>query len=217
MTHPFRILLGLILTLTYCAASQAGEGVNGLLLPGKKAAQAAEATASKDGKTITFDGEEYLLKNNQSSPGQSTSELREYLREGEDWDGYRKMVALRMMSKEIKAEASALANTILEQTKKQYPGSYTKEIFAEPDHAVILYIVVSGENVEFNFWDFRRTPEGYPSVQFVLRNKAPYETAAKFKAEQDARYDTWMADLATLCDRAEKILAATSGAAPSGK
>ena len=58
----------------------------------------AAPVAKADGRTIQFGGETYELKENKSAPGQATSELREYLRKGEDWDGYSKMVALRMQN-----------------------------------------------------------------------------------------------------------------------
>jgi len=221
MSLPYRLLIGLILLPACCAISQAADGFDKLLTPEESAAQAAGAHATADGKTITFGGDQYLLKNSQSFPGNSTNELREYLRQGEDWDGYRKMVALRMMSKDMKGDAATLANVIIEQTKKDFSDTYIKSVLLEPNHAVIFFIISKDGNVELNFWDFRKTSAGYPSVQFVLRNKAPYDSPAKFKAEQDAHYDAWLAGLATLASRAEQILDATANKAgaiaPDGK
>ena len=81
----------------------------------------AAPVAKADGRTVLFGGETYDLKENKSAPGQATSELREYLRKGEDWDGYRKMVALRMQN--VKTNAAGLAKSTLEQVKKQYPDA----------------------------------------------------------------------------------------------
>jgi hypothetical protein len=185
-------------------------------LPGEeKTAQSSGPGASKDGKTISFAGEEYSIKSNTSNPGQPTSEQREYLRQGEEWEGYRKMVALRMMSKSLKGDAADIAKGILAETKKGFPDSFTKEVLLEPDHAVVLFIVISGKDAELNLWDIRRTGNGFPSVQFVLRNKAPYDTIEKFKAEQDKNYDTWLKEAAALNGHAEEILATTAaGNAP---
>ena len=180
----------------------------------------APAAPSKGGATVTVDGEPYVLKDSQSAPGRPTSELREYLRNGEDWDGYRKMVAFRLMPLGDGVDAATVAKGTLEQTKKDFPNSFTKEVTIGAKRSVIIFLVVTkDEQVELNVWDYRKTPQGIASAQFVMRNKAPYETQDKFKAEQDAKMDTWMSDLKGLADQALEIMAATAkssaDAAPS--
>jgi hypothetical protein len=171
---------------------------------------ASALSVGKNGTMIHFGGEDYELQHKNSAPGKPTAELREYLKPGEDFDGYRKMVAVRLMASN-RGDATELARGTLEQVKKSYPDSYTREISMEPDHAVIVFIVLAGKDAEMNVWDFRQTKAGFPCAQFVLRNKPPFETQEKFKAEQDAHFDQWRAELAQLSTQAETVLAATAG------
>ncbi len=201
------------------AATENAEPASNAPAPAEPAAGASGQglTASRDGKTITFDGDDYLLKGNQSAPGQPTSELREYLQQGEDWDGYRKMVALRMMSKELKGDASTIAQGTLARTKKDYPDAYTRSVVLEPDHAVVVFVIVTGKNdAELNLWDFRRTANGFPSAQFVFRDKPPFDTPEKFKAERDKHLDSWLNQLAALSSHAEDIMVASAEKAGDG-
>lgn len=162
-----------------------------------------------DGTTVEFGGETYGLRENKSIPGQVNSELREYLRKGEDWDGYRKMVALRMQN--VKTNADGLAKATLEQVQSRHPNSYVKEVSMEGDAATILFILVTGSDAELNLFRYQKAGAGIASAQFVLRNKPPYETQKKFKAEQDGQWDTWIKDLARLGESAAALMAATAG------
>jgi len=160
------------------------------------------------GNTLTFDRETYLLRQNQSVPGASTSELREYLRPDETQEDYRKMISLRLQPVK-KDDAMTAAQATLEQMLNTYPGSYVKEIEMTPEVATIMVVLVKNSDVEFNLWHFRKTKDGLPSVQFVLRNKHPYETQKKFKAEQKRNLDDWVRDIKAIGDQAEAFLGAT--------
>lgn len=207
------------------AYEKKGNGASGIwstnqgAVPGKetwvsvRAAQTADGAApAAAGRTVEFAGQTYHLMENKSAPGAPTSELREYLQAGEDWAGYRKMVAFRLQN--VKgADASTLAKATLEQVQKQHPGSFVNEIEMTGDAATILFILVVKGEVEFNLWNYRKTSAGVVSAQFVLRNKPPFETQKKFKAEQDRNYDTWLTEIKRLGGEAESLLAATSGVA----
>lgn len=169
----------------------------------------ASDSFAKDSGTLTFEDEKYILKNSASAPGEATDELREYLRDGEDFDGYVKMLALHGYSSELKGDAAQLAQATLDQTKKTFPDSYLKELLLEPNHAVILMIIVNGNDVELSLFDYVKTGETFTSAQFVLRNKPPYETQAKFKTEQDAHFDEWLKDLARISLQTPQLLKAT--------
>jgi hypothetical protein len=164
-----------------------------------------------DGKSVEFGGETYALKDAKSAPGRPTSELREYLRKGEDWEGYRKMVAFRMQHGN--ASASEFAEGILAQTKKEYPECYTKVIESGDKSATFFFIIVKGDDVEFDLWNIRRTKDGLPSAQFVLRNKPPYDTKQRFKAEQDKNFDEWVAQIKKLGGQAESYIEASADSA----
>ncbi|MEZ0387965.1 MAG: hypothetical protein ACAI34_12900 [Verrucomicrobium sp.] len=175
-----------------------------------KSGPSTGGVAASDGKTVNFGGDVYELKENKSAPGQSTSELREYLQAGEDWNGYRKLVGLRMQN--VKgADAATLAKATLEQVQKQHPNSFVKEVKMEAASATMFFILVKDNDVEFNLWNYRKTASGVASAQFVLRNKPPFETQKKFKAEQDKNYDEWLAEIEALGGEAERLLAATAG------
>lgn len=161
------------------------------------------------GKTVEFAGDTYFLKDQKSAAGQPTSELREYLRKGEEWEDYRKMIAFRIQN--AKASPQELAEGIIKQTKKEYPDSYTKLLGADDDSATLFFIVVKGGDAELNLWSFHRAKGGaVASAQFVLRNKPPYETQKKFKAEQDQNFDEWLAQIKKLGAQAEQYVAATA-------
>ena len=106
-----------------------------------------------------------------------------------------------------------LAKSTLEQVKKQYPDAYMKEIEMGDDAATILFILITGKNVELNIFQYRRTGSGIASAQLVMRNKPPYDSQTKFKAEQDKQWDQWTADLKSLAENAPALLAATAGKA----
>ncbi len=175
---------------------------------GPKTGDAGRGLSAPDGGSVKFAGETYVLKEKKSAPGQATSELREYLRTGENFEGYRKMVAVRRHV--LGQDAATVARSVLGTVLKKHPGSYTKEILMTPDAAAFLFILVVGDDVELNLWRYKRAPGGLASAQFVLRNKAPYETQKKFKAEQDKNFDDWQADLSTLADEADALVAASA-------
>jgi hypothetical protein len=176
--------------------------------------------AAGDGMTVVFGGETYELRENKSAPGQVNSELREYLRAGETWDDYRKMVAFRMQN--VKTNAAGLAKATLEQVRKAHPDCFVKELAMEDDTATIFFILVNGADAELNLFRYQRSGSGIASAQFVMRNKPPYETQKKFKAEQDKQWDTWLEELTALSRKAGALMAATAGkgvpeAAPAAK
>lgn len=171
--------------------------------------EAPLAMAGPNGTSIKFAGETYVLKENLSAPGKSTSELREYLRPGETFEDYKKMVGLRLQP--VKVDARTLAASTLEQVQRKFPGSYVKEIEMSAQTATIQFIVVQGENVELNLFRYMSGPRGIASAQFVLRNKPPYETQRKFKGEQDKYLDDWLKDLAGLGEQADALLIASAG------
>jgi hypothetical protein len=161
------------------------------------------------GKEILFGGEKYVLKENQSAPGKGTSELREYLRPGETWDGYRKMVALRMQH--VDGDVQKLAKASLEEIKKDHPNAFCKEVVSDAEGATIIFVLTKGDDVEFNLWRYKGFPNGIASVQFVLRNKPPYEDHEAFKAEQDKSLDKWLADAEALAKNLEVLLSESVG------
>ena len=161
-------------------------------------------------KTIDFDGESYFLKSSVSLPGEATSELREYLPAGEDWEGYRKMIALRLYT--VDAGADVLAKATVNQTLEDFPGSFANEIELTEAASTIRLLILAGENVELSLWRYVSVEGGIASAQFVMRNKPPYETQASFKAEQEARWDEWLQGIVTLSEQAAALIAATAGA-----
>ncbi|HSI65163.1 MAG TPA: hypothetical protein VLE43_18695, partial [Candidatus Saccharimonadia bacterium] len=161
---------------------------------------AAGATTAKapvgDGSTVSFGGDTYSLKDKKSAPGQPTAELREYLREGETFEDYRKMIGLR--THVTKADAATMAKAVLAQVQKDHPSSYVKELVMKPDAATIFFILVVGNDAELNLWHYHQVEGGLASAQFVLRNKPPYDTQKKFKAEQDKNFDQWVEEITAL-------------------
>jgi hypothetical protein len=135
--------------------------------------------------------------------------LREYLRKGENWEGYSKMVALRMEN--LKVTAAARAKATLDQVRKAHPDSYVKEVEMKEDTATIFFILVTGADAELSIFRYQKSGAGITSAQFVMRNKSPYDTQKKFKAEQDKKWDKWLEDLATISGNAAELIAATAG------
>jgi hypothetical protein len=210
-----RSVLGLVLLVALarmCSAEEARSSTTPDSTPSPAVTTASHQVGIDiSGEVVTLDGEKYQLKSNTSNPKEATSELREYLRAGEDWDGYRKMVSFRMMKfNDPKVDAATFARQTLATTVAHYPGAYTREVFIEPDHAVILYVITSGANAEYNLWDLRRTRNGIPAVQIVLRNKPPYESAEKFKAEYSSAYERWLVQIGVLSSHCEEALALTA-------
>lgn len=169
----------------------------------------AAASAVGDGKTLVFGGDTYQLRENKSAPGQVTSELREYLRKGDTWETYSKMVALRMQH--VKVDAAGLAKATLDQVQKEHPNSYVNEVKMDSDAATIFFILVQDNEVEANLFCYQQVEKGIASAQFVLRNKPPYDSQKKFKSEQDKHWDKWLAELSALGANAEQLMIATAG------
>ncbi|RBP42572.1 hypothetical protein DES53_106281 [Roseimicrobium gellanilyticum] len=170
----------------------------------------ASAAPVGDGTKVTFSGDTYTLKDKKSAPGQPTAELREYLRDGETFEDYRKMVGLR--THVTKADAATMAKAVLAQVQKEHPNSYVKEIVMQPEAATIFFILVVGNDAELNLWRYQKAENGLASAQFVLRNKAPYETQKKFKAEQDKNFDQWLEEISRLGGQAYDLVTASAGA-----
>jgi hypothetical protein len=118
-------------------------------------------------------------------------------------------VALRMQN--VKTNAVGLAQATLAQVRKAHPDSYVKELEMEDDTATIFFIIVTGGDAEMSFFRYQKFGSGIASAQFVMRNKAPYETQKKFKAEQDKQWDKWLEDLKAVADNAATMMAATAG------
>ena len=161
------------------------------------------------GREILFGGEKYLLKENQSAPGKGTSELREYLREGETWESYRKMVAFRMQH--VDGDAQKLAKASLDEIKKSHPNAFCKEVDSDPEGSTVIFVLTKDDDVEFNLWRYKGFPNGIASVQFILRNKPPYEDHEAFKAEQDNNLNQWLDDAKALAESADLLLAESAG------
>jgi hypothetical protein len=176
-------------------------------MDGNSGATAGKAPAG-DGTKVTFGGETYELKDKKSAPGQPTAELREYLRAGETFEEYRKLIGLR--THVTKADAATMAKGVLATVQKEHPNSYVKELVMKPEDATIFFIVVVGEDAELNLWHYHQVDGGLASAQFVLRNKSPYETQKKFKAEQDKNYDEWVEEIVTLAGQTEGLVAASA-------
>jgi hypothetical protein len=179
-------------------------------MEGATAAKAPLTAPDGDGTTVSFGGDTYTLRDKKSAPGQPTAELREYLREGETFEDYRKMIGLR--THVTKADAATMAKAVLAQVQKEHPSSYVKELVMKPEAATIFFILVVGNDAELNLWHYHQVKGGLASAQFVLRNKPPYETQKKFKAEQDKNFDQWVEDIVTLAGQAEDLVAASARA-----
>jgi hypothetical protein len=164
-----------------------------------------------DGTKVTFGGDTYTLKDKKSAPGQPTAELREYLRDGESFEDYRKMIGLRTHVTPV--DAATMAKAVLAQVQKEHPNSYVKEISLGAEASTVMFILVVGDQVELNLWQYQKAKGGLASAQFVLRNKPPYETQKKFKAEQDKNLDQWLEELTALAGQAHALVTASAGAA----
>ncbi|RBP47695.1 hypothetical protein DES53_101494 [Roseimicrobium gellanilyticum] len=163
------------------------------------------------GKDIVFGDEQYLLRSNQSAPGKGTSQLREYLREGDSWKGYSKLVALRLQH--VDGNAEKVARAVLEDVKKDFPDAFSKEIESGPEGTTIAFVLSEGDQVEFNLWRYKDFPNGIASVQFVLRNKPPFADHQAFTAEQDQNLNKWLEDLKNLAKNANALLEDSGGMA----
>jgi hypothetical protein len=161
------------------------------------------------GSDVQFAGETYHLEHNVSAPGQPTAELREYLRPGETFEHYAKMVALRVQDVPG-IDPLTFTRNLLQRTKKDYPQAQTNEIEHTGNSATMEFLLVSGSDVEYNLWHYFRTPQGLASVQFVLRNQAPFDTKEKFKAERAAHFDAWVRDVKTLAPQLPDALSKTT-------
>ncbi len=181
-------------------------------LPQSDSPSAQAKPVSGNGTSLEFGGDTYYMRENKSAPGQPVSELREYLQKGQTWDNYGKMVALRLHS--LKTDADKFAQVMLNDARKKYPGTYVQEILMTPEVSRFIYILVSGDDVEFNLWEYRKAKAGLFGTQFVLRNKPPYDTQKKFKAEQDKNIEDWLKDLGALADQNEEYLKLTAGVQP---
>ena len=167
--------------------------------------ESTETSKAENVSTIKFDAEEYHLVE-PSVAVSPTGKRRVYLRTGDDENSYRKMIALTVQTGTI--DADELAQSVIDQVRAGHPNSYVKEIAMTPEVATVLFIRAENKDVEFNLWHCRKTKTELPGVQFSFRNKAPYETQRKFKAEQDKNYKTWLAEVETLGLSVEKYLAA---------
>lgn len=152
------------------------------------------------GRELVFGGEPYLLRENQSAPGKGTSQLREYLREGDSWKGYSKMVALRLQHAD--GDAQKLARAALEDVKKEHPDAVAKEVETGPEGTTLMFVLSKDKDVEFNLWHYKDMEHGIASVQFVLRNKPPFADQEAFVAEQDRNLDHWLKDVKSLAKNA---------------
>jgi hypothetical protein len=177
---------------------------------GSSGSTAAAKAPTGDGTKLTFGKEPYVLKDKKSAPGQGIVELREYLREGETFENYSKMVGLRLHA--VKLDAAETANTLLNQVRQKYAGSYVEEIEMTPDKATILFVLSTDGQAELNLWGYRRIQGGVASAQFVFRNKAPYDSQKKFKAEQDKNLDEWKKEISALTENTEALVLASSKA-----
>lgn len=175
-----------------------------------KGSTTAQAPAG-DGTKVTFGGDTYTLKDKKSAPGQPTAELREYLRDGESFEDYRKMIGLR--THVTRADAATMAKAVLAQVQKEHPNSYVKEVAMEPEASTVFFILVVGDDAELNLWHYKKAEGGLASAQFVLRNKPPYDTQKKFKAEQDKNLDQWLEEITTLAGQAHALVTASANAA----
>ncbi len=191
-------------------ASSTGPSTNPMSVETASAPGNGDSAAgfSPTGTDVRFAGETYHLQDSVSKPGAPTSELREYLRAGETFDNYAKMVALRLQNPN---GSSPLAYTqaLLKQVKKDYPGAESREIEHSDAASTVEFLLLAGDQVEYNFWHYFRTPKGIASVQFVLRNHAPFDSKEKFKAEQAAHLDAWLRDAKALAPQVAAALVKT--------
>jgi hypothetical protein len=115
-----------------------------------------------------FDGETYRLANSVSSPGSVNSELREFLLSGETFDSYTKLLGFRLQNGDGKSPAE-FARVILQQVASKYPQAQTNEIVSDADSSTIEFLIINGNQVEYDLFHYFRSPQGLASVQFVLR------------------------------------------------
>ncbi len=194
----------------WAVAGQTGVGTEVLgstsATPAKEIGKSGGATSSDSGAaSVTFGGEIYRMAHNVSAPGSPTSQLREYLRSGETPDNYAKMVAFRMQDPAGSSPAE-FTRGLLKRVKEEYPQAETDEIAQSGDSSTVEFLLISGKQVEYDLWHYFRTSSGLASVQFVLRNKPPYDTEEKFKTERAAHLKTWVGDAQALAPQVLRIL-----------
>lgn len=187
-------------------------GTNRVAEPQEIARPGMEAATSAGGHSlgVEFGGETYRLANSDSSPGSPNSELREFLRPGETFDNYTKLLGFRVQNPEGKSPAE-FTRIILKQVAKKYPQAQTNEIASDADSATVEFLIINGNKVEYDLFHYFRSPEGLTSVQFVLQNHPPYDTETKFKAEKDAHGQEWVTEVRGLAPKAAAILEQTKG------
>ena len=168
-----------------------------------------DGSSVRDGSSgVLFDRELYRLANSVTAPGKPTSELREFVRPTETLDDYSKLVAFRMQDGGGSTPTD-FTRELLKRMKEQYPGAETNEIGKTDDSSTVEFLIISGQQVEYDLWHYFRTPSGLASVQFVLRNRGAYDTEQKFKAEREGRVATWVSDAQGLAPQVVRILGQT--------
>ena len=159
---------------------------------------------------VMFGGETYHLANSVSSPGSVNLELREFLLPGETFDNYSKLLGVRLQNGGGKSP-SEFTKVILQQVASKYPQAQTNQIASDADSSTIEFLIINGNQVEYDLFHYFRSPEGLASVQFVLQNRPPYDTEPKFKAEKDAHLQEWVTELQGLAPKVATILEQTKG------
>jgi hypothetical protein len=172
--------------------------------------EAATSSGSHSLGVVVFDGETYRLANSVSSPGSSSSELREFLLPGETFDNYTKLLGFRVQSGEGKSPAE-FTQVVLKQVASKYPQAQTNEIVSDADSSTVEFLIINGNQVEYDLFHYFRSPQGLASVQFVLQNHPPYDTEPKFKAEKDAHMQNWVTEVRGLAPKVATILEQTRG------
>jgi hypothetical protein len=174
--------------------------------PGMEAA----TSAGSHSLGVTFDGESYHLANSVSSPGSPNPELREFLLPGETFDSYAKLLGFRLQNGAGKSPAE-FTRVVLKQVATKYPQAQTNEIDSDADSSTVEFLIIDGNQVEYDLFHYFRSPQGLASVQFVLQNRPPYDTEAKFKAEKDAHVQEWVTEVRGLAPKVAGILEQTKG------
>jgi hypothetical protein len=100
---------------------------------------------------------------------------------------------------------------VLKQVATKYPQAQTNEIVSDADSSTVEFLIIDGNQVEYDLFHYFRSPQGLASVQFVLQNRPPYDTEAKFKAEKDAHVQAWVTEVRGLAPKVAGILEQTKG------
>ena len=175
----------------------------------------AVTAAASHSSGVMFDGENYRLANNVSTPGEPTSELREFIRPGETVDNYTKLVGFRMQ-KSGGLSPAEFTRGVLKAVSSKYPQARTNEITSDGDSSTVEFLIIDGNQVEYDLFHYFRTSSGLASVQFVLQNRPPYDTEPKFKAEKDAHVQNWVNEVRGLAPKVTTILEQTKGVKGEG-